>query len=179
MHGRQANLTCAGTKIEFAPHEAIRHSERTAAERSNARRKDESGGNHLMAKGAPKVMSHRMFGALILSADQLMRLRQCEPRAPVLGPLQPVCRSRRVQPLEKQAIYAAHAANDPDPSNVTLREGVRRPDNGVRRGVLQEAPLSQPLSFFSTVGHWQSHVVGGASDTHDNALSGRTADSHG
>jgi hypothetical protein len=65
-----------GEKIEFAPHEAIRYNERTVAERSNARLKDEFGANHLMVKGAPKVMSHLMFGVLVLSADQLMRLRQ-------------------------------------------------------------------------------------------------------
>jgi len=65
-----------GEKIEFAPAEAIRYNERTAAERSNARLKDEFGGKHLMVKGDTKVMSHLMFGVLVLSADQLMRLRQ-------------------------------------------------------------------------------------------------------
>lgn len=65
-----------GTKIEFDPAEAIRYNERTAAERSNARLKDEFGGNYVMVKGAPKVMSHLMFGVLVLSADQLIRLRQ-------------------------------------------------------------------------------------------------------
>lgn len=65
-----------GEKIEFAPAEAIRYNERTAAERSNARLKDEFGGKHLMVKGGTKVMSHLMFGILALSADQLMRLRQ-------------------------------------------------------------------------------------------------------
>jgi hypothetical protein len=63
-------------KIEFAPHEAIRYNERTVAERSNARLKDEFGANNVMVKGANKVMSHLMFGVLSLSADQLMRLRQ-------------------------------------------------------------------------------------------------------
>ena len=65
-----------GEKIEFAPAEAIRYNERTVAERSNARLKDEFGGQSLRVKGAPKVMSHLMFGVLALSADQLMRLRQ-------------------------------------------------------------------------------------------------------
>lgn len=65
-----------GEKIEFAPAEAIRYNERTAAERSNARLKDEFGGNTIMVKGGEKVMSHLMFGVLALSADQLMRLRQ-------------------------------------------------------------------------------------------------------
>ena len=65
-----------GEKIAFAPAEAIRYNERTAAERSNARLKDEFGGNHLRVKGDAKVMGHLMFGVLALSADQLMRLRQ-------------------------------------------------------------------------------------------------------
>ena len=65
-----------GEKIAFAPAEAIRYNERTAAERSNARLKDEFGGNHLRVKGDAKVMGHWMFGVLALSADQLMRLRQ-------------------------------------------------------------------------------------------------------
>lgn len=65
-----------GEKIEFAPAEAIRYNERTAAERSNARLKDEFGGRNLMVKGDVKVMSHLMFGVLALAADQLMRLRQ-------------------------------------------------------------------------------------------------------
>jgi hypothetical protein len=65
-----------GEKIEFAPAEAIRYNERTVAERSNARLKDEFGGKNLMVKGDAKVMSHLMFGILALSADQLMRLRQ-------------------------------------------------------------------------------------------------------
>jgi hypothetical protein len=65
-----------GEKIEFAPAEAIRYNERTVAERSNARLKDEFGGNTIMVKGDVKVMGHLMFGILALSADQLMRLRQ-------------------------------------------------------------------------------------------------------
>ncbi|MBK7954696.1 MAG: transposase [Candidatus Accumulibacter sp.] len=65
-----------GAKIEFAPAEAIRYNERTAAERSNARLKDEFGGRTLRVKGHTKVMAHLMFGILALSADQLMRLRQ-------------------------------------------------------------------------------------------------------
>ncbi len=63
-----------GQKIEFSPAEAIRYNERTAAERSNARLKDEFGANHVRVRGATKVMGHLMFGVLVLSADQLMRL---------------------------------------------------------------------------------------------------------
>ena len=65
-----------GEKIAFAPAEAVRYNERSVAERSNARLKDEFGGTIIHLKGAAKVMSHLMFGVLSLSADQLMRLRQ-------------------------------------------------------------------------------------------------------
>ena len=65
-----------GVKEEFEPADAIRYNERTVAERSNARLKDEFGGNTLRVRGSAKVMSHLMFGILALSADQLMRLRR-------------------------------------------------------------------------------------------------------
>ena len=65
-----------GEKIEFSPAEAIRYNERTAAERSNARLKDEFGGQTIRVKGDTKVMAHLMFGILALSANQLMRLRR-------------------------------------------------------------------------------------------------------
>jgi hypothetical protein len=65
-----------GEKIEFEPADARRYRERTVAERSNARLKDEFGGRHVRVRGPCKVMSHLMFGVLVLSADQLMRLRQ-------------------------------------------------------------------------------------------------------
>jgi hypothetical protein len=63
-----------GMKLEFAPHEAERYKERTVAERMNARMKDEFGANNIWVRGPVKVMSHLMFGVLVLSADQLMRL---------------------------------------------------------------------------------------------------------
>lgn len=66
----------SGVKIEFEPTDAIRYRERTVAERSNARLKDEFGGRNIMVKGSLKVMAHLMFGLLALSADQLMRLRR-------------------------------------------------------------------------------------------------------
>ena len=63
---------CGGEKIEFCPARAVRYNERTLAERSNARLKDEFGARHRMLKGAGKVMGHLMLGVLALSADQLM-----------------------------------------------------------------------------------------------------------
>lgn len=64
-----------GDKIEFEPADALRYNERTAAERTNARLKDEFGARHVQVKGPTKVMGHLMFGVLALSTDQLMRLR--------------------------------------------------------------------------------------------------------
>lgn len=55
-----------GEKIEFAPAQAARYNERSVAERTNARLKDEFGGNHIWVKGHAKVMSHLMFGLLAL-----------------------------------------------------------------------------------------------------------------
>ena len=63
-----------GEKIEFTKAEAQRYKERTQAERTNARLKDEFGGRNLRVKGYAKVMSHLMFGLLALTADQIQRL---------------------------------------------------------------------------------------------------------
>lgn len=63
-----------GEKIEFTPSEAQRYKERTQAERTNGRLKDDFGGRHIRVRGNAKVMSHLMFGILALTADQLLRL---------------------------------------------------------------------------------------------------------
>lgn len=63
-----------GEKIPFLPHEAQRYRERSQAERTNARLKDEFGGNAIWVRGPAKVMSHLMFGLLVLTVDQLMRV---------------------------------------------------------------------------------------------------------
>ena len=65
-----------GEKEYFEPADAVRYRERSIAERTNARLKDEFGGRNVMVKGHAKVMSHLMFGLLALGADQLMRLRR-------------------------------------------------------------------------------------------------------
>lgn len=65
-----------GEKEEFEPADAVRYRERSGAERANGRLKDEFGGRHVWVRGATKVMSHLMFGTLVLSVDQLLRLRQ-------------------------------------------------------------------------------------------------------
>ena len=52
----------------------MRSNERTAAERTNARLKDEFGGRMVRVRGEVKVFCHLMIGLLVLTADQLMRL---------------------------------------------------------------------------------------------------------
>ena len=65
-----------GAERELAPAEKTRYRERTAAERVNARLKDEFGGRMVRVKGAAKVMAHLMFGILALTADQILRMVQ-------------------------------------------------------------------------------------------------------
>ena len=60
--------------VNLYPAETIRFHERSAAERVNARVKDEFGGRHVRVRGAAKVMCHLMFGILALTIDQLIRL---------------------------------------------------------------------------------------------------------
>ena len=60
--------------INWKPAEAVRYNGRSIAEHSNGRLKDEFGGRTLRVKGHAKAFCHLMFGILILSADQLMRL---------------------------------------------------------------------------------------------------------
>lgn len=62
-----------GIKEEFEPADKVRYRERSAAERANARLKDELGGRNIWVRGPTKVMSHLMFGILALSVDQLRR----------------------------------------------------------------------------------------------------------
>ena len=60
--------------IPFSPAERIRYHERTAAERTNGRLKEEFGGSHVKVRGHVKVTLHLMFGIIALFADQLLRL---------------------------------------------------------------------------------------------------------
>ena len=53
--------------------ESIRYKERSTAERSNARLKDDFGARFLRVRGHTKVMCHLMFGILALTVEQLLR----------------------------------------------------------------------------------------------------------
>jgi hypothetical protein len=61
-------------KIPFAPHQAERYKQRTSVERANSRLKDEFGGRFVRVRGHAKVLTHLMFGILVLTIDQLMKI---------------------------------------------------------------------------------------------------------
>ncbi|MBI3259406.1 MAG: transposase [Ignavibacteriae bacterium] len=63
-----------GDAIPMAPAEAVRYNERSAAERTNGRLKEEFGGRTVMVKGYKKVKMHLMFGVIALFGDQLLKL---------------------------------------------------------------------------------------------------------
>ena len=60
--------------LRFELPEEIRYNERTTVERANARLKDEFGGQQVRVRGHAKVYCHLLFGVLVLTADQLVRL---------------------------------------------------------------------------------------------------------
>jgi hypothetical protein len=61
---------CAGYRIA----EDVRYNQRSSAERVNGNLKDNRGGNHVRVRGAPKVFCHLMFGILVVTVEQMMRL---------------------------------------------------------------------------------------------------------
>lgn len=60
--------------LNFKSPSDIRYNERSNVERVNGRLKDEFGGKTVRVRGHAKVLTHLMFGILVLTADQLMRL---------------------------------------------------------------------------------------------------------
>lgn len=62
-----------GEKIDFAPHEALRYKARSSAERVNAHLKDNHGGRQVWVRGNEKVMTHLMFGIIVITSEQLLR----------------------------------------------------------------------------------------------------------
>ena len=58
----------------FIPPERVRYRERSTAERAFGRLKDEFGGRHVRVRGHNKVMCHLMFGIVVLTVDQLLRM---------------------------------------------------------------------------------------------------------
>ncbi len=60
----------------FVPAERVRYRERSTVERAFGRLKDEFGGRNLRVRGHEKVMCHLMFGVLVLTVDQMLRIIQ-------------------------------------------------------------------------------------------------------
>lgn len=65
-----------GEKIEMEPARKARFRERSTAERVNSNLKDNHGGRNVRVRGAAKVMTHLMFGVIVVTATQLFRLVQ-------------------------------------------------------------------------------------------------------
>ena len=63
-----------GEKREFAPAEAVRYRERSAAERVNSHLHDNHGGRCVRVRGAVKVAAHLSFGLLVIAAEQLLKM---------------------------------------------------------------------------------------------------------
>jgi transposase len=61
-------------KIPFAPHQAERYKQRTSVERANSRLKDEFGGRSVRVRGHAKVLAHLMFGIIVLTVEQLIKI---------------------------------------------------------------------------------------------------------
>jgi hypothetical protein len=54
--------------------EEVRYNQRSSAERVNSNLKDNCGGAHVRVRGAAKVFCHLMFGILVLTVEQMIRL---------------------------------------------------------------------------------------------------------
>jgi hypothetical protein len=63
-----------GKKIPMAPAEKARYRNRTSAERVFSMLKDNHGGGNIRVRGPQKVMAHLMFGMMVITATQLVRL---------------------------------------------------------------------------------------------------------
>ncbi|MBF0423980.1 MAG: transposase [Magnetococcales bacterium] len=74
LHDELAAEEKALRTIHMKLAEDRRYNERTTAERTNGRLKDEFGGKMVRVRGHAKVMCHLMFGVLSLTADQLIRM---------------------------------------------------------------------------------------------------------
>jgi hypothetical protein len=64
----------AKRRAGYALPEDLRYNQRSSAERVNGTLKDNCGGAHVRVRGAPKVFCHLMFGILVVTVEQMMRL---------------------------------------------------------------------------------------------------------
>ena len=75
--GEKAAIEAEARAKRFAgyePAEDVRYNQRSSAERVNANLKDKCGGNNVRVRGAAKVLCHLMFGILVVTVEQVMRL---------------------------------------------------------------------------------------------------------
>lgn len=63
-----------GEKKEMCPAEKRRYAQRSSAERVNSNLKDNYGGSKIRVKGSAKIMTHLMFGLIVITATQMIRL---------------------------------------------------------------------------------------------------------
>lgn len=63
-----------GQKVQMEPHEKARYAQRSSAERVFSMLKDNYGGRNIRVRGPQKVLTHLMFGVLVITATQLFRL---------------------------------------------------------------------------------------------------------
>jgi len=63
-----------GEKREMNPAEKIRYAQRSSAERVNSNLKDNHGGSRIRVRGSAKIMTHLMFGLIVITAAQIIRL---------------------------------------------------------------------------------------------------------
>ena len=64
----------AQRKAGYRLAEDVRYNQRSAAERVNSNLKDNCGGAFVRVRGHAKVLSHLMFGMVVLTVEQLLRL---------------------------------------------------------------------------------------------------------
>jgi transposase len=69
---RQEKL--AWNTLHWKPAEMVRFEKRTVVERSFSRLKEEFGARFVKVRGHAKVLTHLMFGVLVLTVDQLLRI---------------------------------------------------------------------------------------------------------
>ena len=69
-----ANKRRGTASAPMEPDRARQYKARSSAERVNSNLKDNHGGRTLRVRGASKVMTHLMFGVVVMSAEALIRL---------------------------------------------------------------------------------------------------------
>ena len=63
-----------GEKVYMDPATTERFKQRSSVERVNSNLKDNHGGQNVRLRGAAKVMTHLMFGIIVITAIQLFRM---------------------------------------------------------------------------------------------------------